>query len=135
MSLEDDLLEAFELHSPEGIRKALNRGISASARLQGKTPIEHLIEMYTRSPKFAACLRVLLDAGGEISDPLLRAVLLDDAEGLRVLSMLKLDPVTRDIPVLTCTAPPDVDSDDGADADDDENEEPFFVQRPAPRMN
>ena len=82
MSLEDDLLEAFELHSPEGIRKALNRGISASARLQGKTPVEHLIEMYTRSPKFAACLRVLLDAGGEISDPLLRAVLLDDAEGL-----------------------------------------------------
>ncbi|MFM2123577.1 MAG: hypothetical protein RL328_28 [Acidobacteriota bacterium] len=82
MSLEDDLLEAFELHSPAGIRKALKRGLSPIARLRGKTPVEHLIEMYTRSPKFAECLRVLLDAGAEIGDSLLRAVLLDDADGL-----------------------------------------------------
>ena len=58
---------------------------------------------------------------------------MDDAEGLRVLSMLKLDPVTRDIPVLTCTAPPTLDADEDDDAQDDQ--ETFFVQRPAPRMN
>jgi CheY-like chemotaxis protein len=59
---------------------------------------------------------------------------MEDAEGLRVLSMLKLDPVTRDIPILTCTAPPSLDEDENDDAVS-EDEEPFFVQRPAPRMN
>ena len=76
MALEDDLLEAFELHSPAGITKALDRGISPSAKFRGRTPVEHLVEMYTRSAQFALCLRVLLNAGAEISDPLLRAVLL-----------------------------------------------------------
>ena len=85
MTREEKLLEAFELHSPEGIRKALDRGISPVAPLQGKAPIEHLIEMYTRSPKFAACLQVMLAAGAVIEDRLRKAVLLDDANALRAL--------------------------------------------------
>jgi hypothetical protein len=39
--------------------------------------------MYTRSPRFPECLRVVLDAGAVIGDPLLEAVLLDDDAGLR----------------------------------------------------
>jgi ankyrin repeat protein len=83
MSLESDLLGAFELHSPALIREALAAGASAIEPVKGKRPIDCLIEMYTRSPKFPECLRVMLDAGAVIGDPLLEAVLLDDDAGLR----------------------------------------------------
>jgi len=86
MSLESDFLEAFELHSPTLIREALAAGASPIEPIKGKRPIDILIEMYTRSPKFAECMQVLLDAGAIIGDPLLQAVLLDDDAGLcRVL--------------------------------------------------
>ncbi len=83
MSLESDFLGAFELHSPTQIREALAAGASAIEPIKGKRPIEILIEMYTRSSKFAECVRVMLDAGAVIDDPLLEAVLLDDEAGLR----------------------------------------------------
>ncbi len=83
MALEDDLLEAFECHRPDGIRKALKAGVSPTALIHGKTPMMSLIEMYTRSAAFADCMRVLLDAGATVGDPLLEAMLLDDDAALR----------------------------------------------------
>jgi len=83
MSIESDLVEAFELHSPAGIRQVLAAGASPVDLINGKRPIDILIEMYTRSPKFADCLRVMLNAGAAVGDPLLEAVLLDDDAGLR----------------------------------------------------
>jgi ankyrin repeat protein len=83
MSLESDYLGAFETHSPNEIRAALNAGASPVAPINGKRPIDILIEMYTRSPRFAECLRVMLDAGATVEDPLLEAVLLDDDAALR----------------------------------------------------
>ena len=83
MSLESDFLGAFELHSSTLISEALAAGASPIAPIKGKRPIDILIEMYTRSPKFADCIRVMLDAGAIIGDPLLEAVLLDDDAGLR----------------------------------------------------
>lgn len=80
-----DLLAAFEVHSPEGIRKALADGVSPVALIQGRKPIDHLIEAYLRSSRFADCLRVMLRAGAVMDDPLLEAVLLDDASTLRRL--------------------------------------------------
>jgi PleD family two-component response regulator len=57
---------------------------------------------------------------------------LEDSEGLRVLSMLKLDAETRDIPVVTYTSA-------GGDEPEEEEEEdepaPMFVTRSAPLMN
>lgn len=85
MSLEADYLGAFEEHSPEGIRAALAAGASPTQHIKGKTPINCLIEGYLRSPQFAACLRVLIDAGAKIDDPLLEVLLLDDDAGLRRL--------------------------------------------------
>ena len=85
MSLEADLLAAFEGHSPEAIRAALAAGTSPVAPVKGQTPMICLIEMYLRSPKFAACVRVMLEAGAQIDDPVLQAVLLDDAPALRRL--------------------------------------------------
>jgi hypothetical protein len=82
VSLESDFLEAFELHSPAKIRQALAAGASPIDLIKGKRPIDILIEMYTRSAQFADCLRVMLGAGATVGDPLLEAVLLDDASKL-----------------------------------------------------
>jgi ankyrin repeat protein len=87
VSLESDSLEAFELHSPDMIRAALAAGASPVALVKGKRPIDILIEMYTRSPHFVECLRVMLEAGATIDDPLLQAVLLDDPAALRSLPL------------------------------------------------
>jgi len=83
MSITDDLLGSFEVHSPRGIREALDAGASPIEPIRGKKPIEWLIEMYTRSPRFGECLRVMLDAGSVTDDPMLEAVLLDDDASLR----------------------------------------------------
>jgi hypothetical protein len=85
MSVEADLLGAFEEHSPDGIREALSAGASPTEPIKGKRPLDCLIEGYLRSSKFDDCIRVLLDAGASVGDPLLQAVLLDDGEGLRRL--------------------------------------------------
>jgi len=79
------LLGAFEEHSPGGIRAALAAGVSPTEPINGKRPIDSLIEMYLRSTRFPECLEVMLDAGAEIGDPLLQAVLLDNDEKLREL--------------------------------------------------
>ncbi len=85
MSTEADLLAAFEEHSPNSIRELLAAGVSPTEPIKGKRPIDILVEMYLRSPRFSECLEVMLAAGATISDPLLRAILLDDDEGLRGL--------------------------------------------------
>jgi hypothetical protein len=38
MSLEGDLLGEFEVHSPEGIRRLLARGVSPLAPIDDKAP-------------------------------------------------------------------------------------------------
>lgn len=94
MSLEQDLLIAVELHSVERIHACFGRGASPTKPIHGKTPVEHLIEMYTRSDQFPACLRTLLEAGAVLDDPLLRSVLLEDADALR--EWLRANPQERD---------------------------------------
>jgi hypothetical protein len=86
MSVQDELVEAFELHSVAGIRRSLSHGASAVELIGGKRPVDILIEMYTRSAGFSACMRTLLDAGATVGDPLVECVLLDDGQALaRVL--------------------------------------------------
>ena len=80
-----DLLGEFEVHSPEGIRALLTNGVSATDPIDGKRPIDALIEGYLRSPRFAQCLQILLDAGADLGDPLLQAILLDNDTALRRL--------------------------------------------------
>ena len=85
MATANDLLGAFEEHSPAGIREALAAGISPTEPIEGKRPIDCLIEMYLRSPDFAECLQIMLDAGATTGDPLLEAILLDDDAALSIL--------------------------------------------------
>lgn len=79
----DDLLIAFELHSVDRIRAALDGGIDVGAPMRGKAPIDWLTQMYTRSDRFPACLRILLDRGAELADLATAPVLLDDADALK----------------------------------------------------
>ncbi len=95
MSTEADLLAAFEIHSPGDIRKVLADGVSPTRVIKGKRPIDSLIEMYLRSPRFSECLQVMLEAGATIDDPLLRAILLDDDAGLRALLVKSSENLTK----------------------------------------
>jgi hypothetical protein len=83
MSLETDLLGAFEEHCIDGIEKALAAGASATEPIKGQTPIDCFIAGYLRTPRFAECLRLLISAGAKIEDPLVEAVLLDDEAKLQ----------------------------------------------------
>jgi hypothetical protein len=85
MASPADLLEAFEEHSPAGIRDTLRAGVSATEPIKGAPPIDCLIAMYLRSPRFGECLQIMLDAGATIGDPLLQAILLDDDAAVRGL--------------------------------------------------
>jgi len=90
MSAEDDLITAFELHSVERIAAALDSGVDIRAPLRGKPVVNSLLEMYTRSDAFPACLRLLLARGATLDDPSIAAVLLDDPDALR--AAIRSDP-------------------------------------------
>ncbi len=83
MTTETDLLGAFEVHSPEKIKKILDAGVSPLELIKGKRPIDCLIEGYLRSSRFGDCVRVLAAAGADVGDPLLQALLIDDATTLK----------------------------------------------------
>lgn len=82
MSLIGDFLGALETHDADEIRSAIAAGASAIDPINGRRPIDELIGGYLRSARFAECLSVLLDCGATIDDPIVRAILLDDAEDL-----------------------------------------------------
>lgn len=79
---EFELLVAFELHSADGIREVLDAGFDVRSPIKGKTVVNSLLEMYTRSDRFPDCLRLLLERGAVLDDPRVTPVLLDDAAAL-----------------------------------------------------
>lgn len=90
MTAEEELLIAFELHSVERIRAVLDAGFDPLLSIRDKSPINWLTEMYTRSDRFPDCLRLLLDRGAVLDDPVVAPVLLDDADAL--IAVIKADP-------------------------------------------
>jgi hypothetical protein len=78
----DDILEAIELHSVVRIRAALDGGLDPRTAIRGKSLVNWLTEMYSRGENFARCLRLLLDRGAVLDDPVVAPVLLNDAEAL-----------------------------------------------------
>jgi ankyrin repeat protein len=89
-TVEFELLGAFEVHSVEGIRSILDAGFDARSPIKGKSAVNSLLEMYSRSDKFSDCLRLLLERGAVLDDPRIAPVLLDDADGLA--AALQADP-------------------------------------------
>jgi ankyrin repeat protein len=80
---EFQLLGAFETHSVDEIREILDAGLDVRAPVKGKSIVNSLTEMYSRSDAFPDCLRLLLERGAELDDPRIASVLLDDPDGLR----------------------------------------------------
>jgi two-component system alkaline phosphatase synthesis response regulator PhoP len=68
-------------------------------------------------------------------DLVILCVRMDDADGLAVLSMLKLDVDTVDIPVVTFTSAPEDTTSEAVDDEEEDEEPPMFPTRPAMRMN
>jgi len=84
MSTADEkLLAAFDGHDVESVRAALDAGADARAPIRGKSPVQWLLEEYTRSDRLGDCLRLLFEHGAELLDPAVGPVLLNDADGIR----------------------------------------------------
>ncbi len=77
-----ELLSAFDGQDTEKIRAALDAGADACSPIQGKFPIEWLLEQYWRSDRLPHCLRLLLDSGAVLRDSWITPVVLDDAEAI-----------------------------------------------------
>ncbi len=77
-----ELLAAFETHSVDRIRALLDAGCDATMPIDGKSPVNHLIEMYFRSDDFPDCLRLLLERGAVLDDPRIAPVLLNDPSAI-----------------------------------------------------
>jgi len=80
--LTNELLVAFELHSVDQIRSVLDAGLDPRLPVKDKTPVSWLTEMYSRSDDFPQCLRLLLDRGAVLDDPVVAPVLLNDGAAL-----------------------------------------------------
>ena len=93
-TLEFELLGAFETHSVDDIRAILDAGIDVSTPIKGKSMVDSLTEMYSRSDRFPACLRLLLERGAVLADPRIAPVLLDDPDALA--AALRADPALID---------------------------------------
>lgn len=68
-------------------------------------------------------------------DLVILCVHMDNPDSLQVLSMLKLDPETRDVPVLTYTSQLVAEEEEAAEDDEEDSEPAMFSQRPAGLMN
>ncbi|MDE3249486.1 MAG: ankyrin repeat domain-containing protein [Bacteroidota bacterium] len=99
------LLLAFESHSPDQIGESFRNGIDPNLTVAGQPLIYSLINMYTRGPRFSACIKVFVDHGVEFSDKALLAVLQDDATALEAI--LNADPsLLKKRYTLQCTFTP-----------------------------
>lgn len=83
-------LGAVETHSVDELRAVLDAGLDPRADVQSKPLTTWLTEMYSRSDRFADCLRLLLDRGATLDDPRLAPVLLNDVDALK--AALAADP-------------------------------------------
>lgn len=79
---DDDILCALELHAVEPLRVALDAGLDPNGRIRGKSIVNWLTEMYSRGDNFRVCLRLLLDRGAVLDDPVVAPVLLNQPEVL-----------------------------------------------------
>jgi len=76
------LILDIELHNVKGIKESFANGIDPNDTYKGEPLIYELTSEYTRSQQFKDCVRAFADAGLQMEDKVLLAVLLDDAGSL-----------------------------------------------------
>ncbi len=69
---------------------ALDAGLDAQTRIRGKSLVNWLTEMYSRGENFAKCLRLLVDRGAVLNDPVVAPVLMNDPDSLK--AAIQADP-------------------------------------------
>lgn len=82
-TLEESFVNATEGHCLDEIRALLDAGLPPDVRIRGRTLINWLTKMYSRSDRFADCLRILLERGAKLDDPYIAPVSLDDAVAIK----------------------------------------------------
>ena len=80
--LEEAFVGATEGHCLEEMRAILDAGLSPQIRIRGRSLINWLTEMYSRSARFSDCLRLLIERGAPLDDLAAAPVLLNDAEAV-----------------------------------------------------
>ena len=130
---------------------AQSRPACTPSGLTVKATVTHRVVIVNNGPEALELLETVLEAGrydvvfvesnehaySQIKrvqpDLVILCVRIDDMSGFQVLSMLKLDGDTRDIPVMTYTT--DYEGLDAADEAADVSETAMFTPRPAEVMN
>lgn len=79
-----DLQIAIELHDVSGIKALLNSTFDLKKLSNGKPLLWLLIGEYTRSSRFKDCVKVFLESGFGLDDPILESVLSDDSNALKL---------------------------------------------------
>ncbi|MEO5681570.1 MAG: ankyrin repeat domain-containing protein [Chitinophagaceae bacterium] len=79
MNYNEKIIIDFELHSVEGIQECFANGVDPNGVVKGEPLIDHMVNMYTRSPRFKECIRAFIAAGLQMEDLVLFSVLTDDA--------------------------------------------------------
>ena len=83
---QNELPGYFEVHAVEDIRQYFEQGGDPNEHFSDGTPIFTLmIEMYTRTPRFADCVQAFIDYGLKFEPEELLAVFTDDAQKLEGL--------------------------------------------------
>ncbi|MGZ3749776.1 MAG: ankyrin repeat domain-containing protein [Mucilaginibacter sp.] len=85
----NQILYDIEVHSVEGITRYFEEGGSPNEIHDGVPLFTTMVEMYTRTPRFKACVQAFIDHGLEFDDRALLAVLIDDPGKLE--SLVKRD--------------------------------------------
>jgi hypothetical protein len=83
LAATEELLSAFDGHDSYGVRAALKAGADPCSPIRGKTPVVWLLQEYTRSDRLGDCLRLLLERGAQLPDPILTPILMNDAPSIR----------------------------------------------------
>lgn len=102
---QDVLIGAIECHDVAAIRGAFKAGLDPNAPIHGRPPVEWMTEMYLRSPRFPACVREILGAGGVFSDRVLLNVLLDDGDALAAALRSNGSQITRRVTLRVAFTP------------------------------
>lgn len=90
MNYLEKMMTDIELLSAEGIRQCFENGIDPNGNYKGQSLFNLLVSGYARSHRFKECVRRFVEYGLDIQEPVLTAVLMDDAGLLKPL--LNKDP-------------------------------------------
>ncbi len=85
MSDHSQILYHIEIHSVEGIQEYFNNGGDPNEIHDGTPLFTIMVEMYTRTQRFKACVQAFIDHALTFEDKALLSVFIDDAEKLKEL--------------------------------------------------